>query len=217
MTNPMSGYGTRMRCGVAGVLACAVTHSAVMFSTAIDTSALIGHADGPFSLAFQFVDGEGVGDGNNTVTLESFQFGGGGWAGGGPGTIVLTDDVFFTDFVHAFTPGTSLSFAVEATTVVDSGGVPDLFSFAILDNSGFEIPTTGFGDAMLLLELSSSSPYPEVFGTDTARTDIAIPTPVIIPEVGGAVWGMPVVALLFAARRGRGRRRVNEMRMEDGQ
>src|ERR1035438_3197113 len=43
----------------------------------IDTSALGGSSSGPFTLDFQFVDGNGTGDGNNSVTLSNFSLGGG--------------------------------------------------------------------------------------------------------------------------------------------
>ncbi len=49
-----------------------------IYNVSLDTSSLIGNAAGPFSLDFQFNDGSGTNDGNNTVTLTNFAFGGGG-------------------------------------------------------------------------------------------------------------------------------------------
>src|SRR5579859_8130563 len=90
--------------------------ASTMFAVTLDTSPLIGHPAGPFSLNFQFTDGQGTGDANNTVTLSSFAFGGGSAAGGpsltggasgslGSG-VVLTDSAFFNAFTEGFTPGT---------------------------------------------------------------------------------------------------------------
>ena len=41
------------------------------------TAPLAGNPGAPFSLDFQFTDGSGTNDGNNTLTLTNFNFGGG--------------------------------------------------------------------------------------------------------------------------------------------
>src|SRR6202030_717527 len=70
----------------------------------VNTTPLIDHPAGPFSMALAMTDGNGIGDGNNTVTLSDVDFGGGA-ATGDPVTfggvtgslasgIVLTDSAF---------------------------------------------------------------------------------------------------------------------------
>jgi hypothetical protein len=119
----------------------------------INTSALGGSSSGPFTLDFQFVDGNGTGDGNNHVTLSNFSFGGGSInvtpisitggvvVGSSPFTIVLSDTDFFSDVQFSFTPGSVLSYNVATTANADSTA-PDAFTFAILDSNANEIPTT---------------------------------------------------------------------------
>jgi len=119
----------------------------------INTSALGGSSSGPFTLDFQFVDGNGSGDGNNRVTLSNFSLGGGSInmtpisltggvvVGNSPFTIVLSDTAFFSDVQFSFTPGSVLSYNV-ATTANGDAATPDAFTFAILDSNSNEIPTT---------------------------------------------------------------------------
>jgi hypothetical protein len=150
---------------------------AIAYTITTDTSALIGNPSGPFSLDFQFIDGEGVGDGNNTATLSNFNFSGGGWNGLDPGTISLTDTSFFSEFFQEFTPGLKLSFSLNLTTLADAGGTPDSFSFAILDSSFFEIPTKGLGNALLNIDITSPNLDIAAFGSDPTATSIDIPAP----------------------------------------
>lgn len=162
---------------------------ALTFHAEINTSSLINDSTGPFSIEFQFNDGLGVGDANNTVTIENFTFDGGsasgtpslvGGAGGSLSTsVTLMDTSFFNDFVEGFVPGSTLGFDVSSTTNVDLGATPDIFYFTILDGNYIPIPTLGLGDAFLLVTIDSPIPPVETFGTDASRTTIAInpPTP----------------------------------------
>lgn len=188
----------------------------------LTTAPLAGNPGGPFSLDFQFNDGSGTNDGNNTVTIGNFNFGTGGSAGapiltgGASGTVaggfVLTDSTFFNDITLPFTPGTTLSFSVTTTTHVDAGGTPDLFTFGILDQNGFNVPTTAGSPFDVFVEIPLNSPTPPVltFGSDTSRTlstggatpNIAAPvvtTTAPVPEPAG-VWllggGVGVLVLL---------------------
>jgi len=197
-----------------------VAQADAIYDVSIDTSTLIGNAAGPFSLEFQFTDGSGLGDGNNTVTLTDFNFG----AGGGPVGMIalglgsvsgnlnsgatLTDSSFFNQLIQGFTPGNALSFQVDLTTNVDVGGVPDEFSFSILDNTGTEIPTldsAGF-DRILFADISSATPALLGFASDTSRNDaasgqpIGLSAPVItspVPEPS-ALWLLACIFAIFA-------------------
>jgi hypothetical protein len=133
---------------VAAALAVADTHGTVT----VNTSALASSASGPFTLDLQFIEGNGAGDSNNTVTLSNFSLGGGSivtpavsTTGGvtvsaSPLMIVLVDSSFFQDVQFSFTPGSVLSFQYDSTSNADIVA-PDTFTLAILDNTGNEIPT----------------------------------------------------------------------------
>lgn len=121
----------------------------ITYDIGLNTAPLIGHPAGPFLIEFQLNDGSGTGDGNNTALLSDLVFGGGapvgvpafiGGASGNAGSsITLTDSSFFNQFVQQFTPGSQLGLRLALTTNVDSGGIPDQFTFAILDSSGVEL------------------------------------------------------------------------------
>jgi len=154
--------------------------ASLIYNVSMNTSPLIGEAAGPFSLAFQLIDGSSAGDANNTVILSNFLFGVGGSASGSPTVfgdatgdlssgITLTDSSFFNALAQSFNPGSSLSFRFQVSTNVDAGGTPDEFSFSILDSSGAEIPTNGFVDAFLILDIDSSNPTPQTFSSDPSR------------------------------------------------
>ena len=197
----------------------------VVYNVSLDTSPLIANAAGPFSLDFQFTDGSGTNDGNNTVTLSNFDFGAGGGTGLATTTgsvsgdltsaVTLTDSQFFNEFTQTFTPGATLGFTVGLTTNVDAGGVPDEFTFAILDNTGAEIPTLGLFDTLLLADIDSSSPELHGFASDTSRgtaatgDPLALDAPVVTsaaPEPS-ALW-LPACGLIAVALRRRLRTRA---------
>jgi hypothetical protein len=150
----------------------------------LGTAPLIGDVAGPFSLYFQFTDGSGTGDGNNTVTLSDIQFGTGGGPSGAPSTfggvsgdlssqVVLTDSSFFNYFEQGFTPGDELSFTLDSTTNVDAGPIPDAFSFEILDSTGFPIPTTDPFSQLLGFNIDSPGHTIQTFATDPTQTPVA--------------------------------------------
>src|SRR4051794_35003845 len=79
-------------------------YAGTIYDVSLNTAALIGHAAGPFSVAFQLTDGNGVGDANNVAIIDNLQFGSGGplglplRVGGAVGdlwsTVVLVDSGF---------------------------------------------------------------------------------------------------------------------------
>jgi hypothetical protein len=183
--------------------ACASSFSVV--DVTLDTSPLTvapGMSSAPFSLIFQLTDGSGTNDGNNTVNVDNFVFGGGGstlgatlfgGASGGLGSgIVLTDTSFLNFFTQGFTPGGLLSFRVSMTTNVDAGGTPDAFAFSVLDSSGFPIATTDptLADTLLTVNIDSANPTYLTYGTDVQRTNVVMsapsvePAPAPVPEPG---------------------------------
>ncbi len=56
---------------------CQEATAGTIYDVTLDTTQLVGSAVGPFSIFFEFTDGSGVGDANNTVTMSNFNFGGG--------------------------------------------------------------------------------------------------------------------------------------------
>ena len=138
-----------------------VAANTLAFEVVVNTAPLIGNMAGPFSLDFQL-----NGTGPNSVAITGFNFGGGraigpavssGGASGDLGSGIALSDAsfFFNELYEQFTPGNALSFLVTMTAEVTS--TPDLFSFAILNGSLFNIPTTGLGDSLLLVNITKST------------------------------------------------------------
>lgn len=189
-----------------------IANASILYDITMNTTPLIGHSAGPFSVEFQLNDGSGTGDSNNTAILNDFLFNGGGPAGsptlngGANGNltsgVTLTDHSFFNQFIQSFTPGSALSFRLSLSTNIDSGGTPDQFSFAILDKTGTELPTLapGFFDVFVQIDIDSANPVVRTFGADTSRVPagggsaINIAAPVATPVVPE-----PSTILLFPA------------------
>src|SRR5438132_5856873 len=103
-------------------LVVSAVQASVIKTITLDTSALGGFPNGPFSLAFELVDGSGTGDGNNSVVLSSFKFGAGSPVGSPlilgsafgdlSSTVTLTDANSASIFVQTFTAGNTLSFVL---------------------------------------------------------------------------------------------------------
>jgi len=148
------------------------------------TTPLIGNPSGPFSIDFQFNNGSVLG--NNSAIISNFSYSGGGPVGsptllGGVtgdvgSTVVFNNSAPFQELFQAFTPGTNLRFDIELTTNVD-GAIPDAFVFAILDKDLFNVPTTGLGNSLLLVNLSSSFPTVQTFQGTGAYANITVAAP----------------------------------------
>jgi hypothetical protein len=179
-----------------------VIQADLIYNVSMNTTPLIGHPAGPFSLEFQLNDGNGTGDANNTATLSNFLFSGGaalgsptligGVTGNLASGVTMTDSSFFNQFIQNFNPGATLSFQLGLTTNPDSGGVPDEFSFAILDRSGFEIPTVAPANALLIIDINSPTTI-STFRTDTSQSPSAGGPPIDIaaPRVTPLVSNVP--------------------------
>lgn len=172
---------------VAALTATVMVRANSYFSVYLNTSSLVGNPAGPFSLDFQLNDGSALGDGNNAVTLSNFQFGGGSavagatTSGGASGdlasAITITDtDPTLNDFYQGFLPGNWLSFNFTLSTNLDSGGTPDLFSFAILDGNLMNLATQSLGsDNFLEINIDSLSPSAAAFSSADGQINVTVP------------------------------------------
>ncbi len=187
-----------------GLLLAPALHAATAeYDVSVDTSALIGNGAGPFSLDFQFNDGAGTGDGNNTVNVSGFVFTGGlatgtpTLSGGATGSLAaglsFNDSSALNEAYQGFNPGSTLTFHVSLTLNVAPGSAPDLFSFGVLDSSFANIPTTGFGDSLFTVEIGASG---ATFATGASSSPAGVSVNVTaVPEPG--VWATATGALLI--------------------
>jgi len=200
-------------------ISCAASSRAATLQASVQTSSLIG---GSYSLIFDLINGDGAP--NNTVTLSSFQFGGGGvvgsptLTGGATGDLssagTLRDTTFFSEILQGFSAGTVLSFQVD-TTLAFGGGTPDSVTFFVLDNgTGLPVPTLDPSGADSLMEIDLlPTPVVHAFGSDPSRTPLVIPPPMLggsggnaVPEPSaGALIGSGILGCyVLRRRRGRG-------------
>ena len=150
-------------------------HASVIEEVSLDTSPLIGHAAGPFSVDFQLNGMNG-----NTATLSGFSFGPGGGASGNPihiggasgdlsSTVTLAESGSLNDFTEAFISGSHLSFELTLSTQTKPKSFPDEFTFAILDRTGAELPTKSFFDVFVDISVTDN-PNIQSFGADPNRS-----------------------------------------------
>ncbi len=178
------------------------------FHVGVNTSSLVGNANGPFSLDFQL---NGVGPATNTVTLDDFSFTGGtptgapslfGNATGDLGSTVSLNDAGSADneFFQGFTAGTTeIQFDASITENVNAG-TPDAFAMAILDNNLLNIPTTGAFDSLLELDISQSNLGVGNVQTATSTApDAGVTVDVTAPAPEPGTLGMFLSAGLLAA------------------
>jgi hypothetical protein len=191
----------------------------------IDTASLEGNPNAPFTLDFQFIDGSGTGDANNTVTLTDFDLAGGSLAltsstggvtvGSSPFGIEMTDTSFFNELQFTFLPGASLSFNLSTTSNADTG-TPDVFALAILDSSLNDLPTSNPNNGVALVEYDFPTTDPSgaaqlILSGTTANSDgVTIPAPSVAttstPEPTGLFWILTAIPIVLRIRPRRNKR-----------
>lgn len=198
----------------AGTVLCVAASHAAFFHVAIDTSVLQGSASAPFSLDFQLNSGNTLG--NNTAVIGNFTFGGGGVPFGSvnafgaavgslSGSITLSDSSPFNEFFQSFTAGSVLGFDLSLTQNVDAGPTPDAFTVSILDNNRLNIPTNGFADTLLHVDIDSTNPLRIIqLNLSSGTGDFAGVTVSAVPEPGTLASVMVGLGMLAWLRRGRG-------------
>ena len=181
-------------------------------SFSLDTSALPSSPLGPFSLAFVLIDGSGTGDGNNSVTLSGFSFGGGSAGivdpvlstGGQSGNMIsgvsLVDSSFLNIFASSFTSGSLLSFLFSLTTNVDVGPTPDAFALVLLQGDGTAVHTCDPSGADSLLAININSAHPTILTYCSDLTPAGVVR--VIPEPPSALLlAMGLLVALNSTRR----------------
>lgn len=205
--------------GLASLSFAASSARAQTFHIDITTAPLTAPANaanGPFLLDLQLNSGSTLN--NNTAVINHFTFGGGGAPfgaanvfGGASGSlatsVTLSDTLAFNEFFQSFTAGSLLSFDVTLTRNLDAGGTPDIFSVALLDSSLFNLPTTGFADQLLSVNLPAATTGFQTFTATGSYGGIRVSViPVPEPATYGLAGGAMVlaIALVRRARRTRG-------------
>ncbi len=179
----------------------------------VNTTALAaaGTPPKPFAIDFQLSGGSPNG---NSVTINNFTFGGGSataspaatFASGlGTGSlassVVLTDDAGnpFSEFYQGFNPGTTFGFDVSFSLNVNAP-IPDVFTFAILDNNLLNLASTDPSGADSLFRLNivntklNSNPF-LAYGLTAPFSGVTVN---VVPEAG--TWSIGIVMGLAAWR-----------------
>src|SRR5436853_1855169 len=170
-----------------GVLVVLALRASQMFANSLyfvslNTSTLPS-SQGPYQLYLNLLDGNGTGDANNTVTLDTSVCT--GIPSGCPtGVHSLTESSFSTLTTFGFTAGGGVAFRVGLTGNLDANLVPDSFQLSILDGSFNPLPTTdpSGSDAVLFAQFDQSSPILQGYGSPNGAAITIEPVPE--PELG---------------------------------
>jgi hypothetical protein len=192
-----------------GLVLAVLSHCAsaqLLYHVAVDTSDLTASSAyyAEFTLSDGTVVSSGVPSTNNSVLLSAFTLGGGalgavlppiGDASGNMNssiTLADGDPGGIADFAQGFEPGSALNFNVDMTTVVNSGGVPDVFTMYLLDSNLNQLTTNAPADtpnAFIRVNLTSST---LTIGDVQAYGNTTVPVPPpVITNIGGGGGGAP--------------------------
>ncbi len=180
------------------------TALAAPFSVSIDTSSLSGSAA---QLAFDLIDGDGAI--NNSAIISGFSTDGtlgsststGGVSGNLPGAVTLSDSEFFNELLQMITLGSFIDFALDLTSNF-AGGIPDSFSFFILDDatppSSSLVTTDLLGDALFIIDIDGTA-LGAVFVASQSEPSVPVTlTSRQVPEPGAILLlalGLPLISL----------------------
>lgn len=167
-----------------------------LYFVSVDTSTLPS-SQGPYQLYLNLLDGNGTGDANNTVTLDTFVCTGISLSGCPSGVYSLTDSSFSTVTTFGFTAGGGVAFRVALTGNLDALA-PDSFQLSILDGSVNPLPTTdpSGSDAVLFAQFDQSSPILLGYGSPNGGAITLSPPVITIEPVPEPAYGLPVSLVL---------------------
>ena len=142
------------------------------------------------TLAFDFIDGDGVV--NNSVTISSFQSDGtvgtpiptGAVAGTIPGTVTLSDTQFFNELLVPVVLGSSISFHVDSSNA--PGSPPDSFSLFLLDAAAVNslVATNLPGGALMQIQMDGTSTNLLLASSIDPAVTISTGSAIATPEPG---------------------------------
>ncbi len=179
--------------------------SILSFDVSVNTAPIEGQSG---YLAFDFLGGTPVE--NNTVTIGSFStdaaLGAATLSGGATGSLVpgpatLDDSQFLNELLQPVTFGATATFTLSFTTNVAPTGIPDSFSFFLLNSALFPYATsdpTGAG-SFLTVPIDQANLSPQVFTSDFASVTVT-PVTTATPEPAPAV-SLALGCLALAAAR----------------
>lgn len=197
--------------GCVAALLVAGHAAASAIEVTVDTSGLAGTSA---NLAFDLIDGSGLGDGNNTLTITDFSTDG----ALGSATVThgfttssasdlssgasLADSDFFNEFLQGITLGTTLSFRFDTTGILDSP-TPDSFAFYLLtgDASASLVSTDDplLANALFAFDIGVDT-VPRIFTVTDPTEGVAVRAAQVtssVPEPG--VLALSIVALIALA------------------
>jgi hypothetical protein len=211
---------------LSGVLLAICTHSAIAdsdYDVTLNTSSLVGMNA---ILAFDFIAGGGTQ--NNSLIISEFSTNGalgvagpnsGSVSGTFPGSVslsTLSGSSFFNEALQGLTLGSTITFQVDATTNVPTGGsLPDTFSLFLLDpTASYSLTNTKDptgSDSLTTVQIDGtkggnlgvySGSGPAVPMTVTAVTGTG---PTQVPEIdaSSAMSALILLLCVLAAIRGR--------------
>ena len=161
-----------------GLLAFPAMLYADSFNVSLNTAPVSGST---FTLLFQFTDGSGTSDGNNTILVDNLTFGTAGSAagvatlnGGASGDVTngfaMTDADFSNTVEQQFVAGSTLAFTVQLSENPEQPA-PDEFAFSIE-----QIGTADVGGAFVVIDVGSSPVTFAASGNGNAADNIGNPT-----------------------------------------
>jgi len=154
---------------------------ATTFKITVDTTPIKGQSG---FVVFDFVGGNPVP--KNTATISSFATDatlGAATPSGAvtgtltPGPLSFSDSDFLNEWNQAATFGARMSFQLSVSTNSVPGGIPDGFSFYLLDKNEIPFATTDptGADALFAVDINSSNPALQVYTSSFAS--VIVPTP----------------------------------------
>jgi hypothetical protein len=179
------------------------------YRVTVDTTALPSDPTGPFALYFQF---NGFGPNTNTITVSNFDFNSaslgandnpaadrlGAVTGDLYTEVTLATTAAFNEFLQGFDVGSILTFDVEFSSPTVNSPTPDLFGFGILDNTGGNIHTGGFGNSLFTIQFDGSTPTVQSYTALEHAVTVSfgpVPPSASVPDTG-TTFGLLGVALL---------------------